>query len=389
MFKKNYLYGLLLMMIMVASCSKSDKPAPAVTQNDIATIDNKVAAFMTTYSVPGASLAISKNGKLVYRKGYGFADKETNQKVTVNDRFRVASVSKTITAVAIMKLVQDGKLTIDQKVFGTGAILGTEYGTAPYSTRVANITVKDLLHHTTGGWNNAWPQDPVFQQPAATAKELITWTLNNRTLTNDPGTSFQYSNFGYLVLGRIIEKISGKTYEQYVKESILTPIQAKNTEIAGNTLADRKPNEVKYYGQGSEATYVYTDPWKRNDAPSGWISTPTDLVRLLTAIDSSATRPDILNGATLKLMRTPNTINNYYACGIYVGAESWTPSNWYHFGSLPGTQALIFKTSTGWSVAFAINTRFTNANTSQNAFAQMLIDIVTDNSIPWQDIDQF
>ena len=82
-------------------------------------------------------------------------------------------------------------------------------------------------------------------------------------------------------------------------------------------------------------------------------------------------------------------INNYYACGIYVGAESWTPSNWYHFGSLPGTQALIFKTSTGWSVAFVINTRFTNANTSQNAFAQMLIDIVTDNSIPWQDIDQF
>ncbi len=389
MLKKNSLIGLVF-VLLVASCSKKDKPAaPVITQDDIATIDTKVANFMTTYNVPGASLAISKNGKLVYRKGYGFADKETNQKVTVNDRFRVASVSKTITAVAVMKLIQDGKLTMDQKVFGTGAILGTEYGTAPYSTRVANITVKDLLHHTTGGWSNAWPQDPAFQQPNATAKELITWTLNNRALTHDPGTSYQYSNFGYLVLGRIIEKVSGKGYEQYVKQDILAPIQATNTEIAGNTLAERKTNEVKYYGQGSEVPYVYTDPWKRNDAAAGWITTPTDLVRLLTAIDSSNTRPDILTGATLKLMRTPNTVNNAYASGMYVSAENWTPSNWYHFGSLPGTQALVFRTSTGWSVAFTINTRFTNANTSQNAFASMLISIVTDNSIMWQDIDQF
>ncbi len=387
--KKNYLIPVTLFVAAsLFGCSKKDA-SPAVIQNDIAVVDNKVTSFMSTYQAPAASLAISKNGKLIYRKAYGNADNTAGEKATVNHRFRIASISKTITAVAIMKLMQEGKLTLNQKVFGAGAILGTDYGTAAYSTNVTNITVKDLLQHTSGGWNNSYPQDPCFNNPTFNPAQLITWTLDNRPLTNAPGTSYQYSNFGYMILGRIIEKLTGKTYESYIRQDILAPLGATHTELAGNTEAERKTNEVKYYGQGSEASAVYTTPIQRNDGPMGWITTPTDLLRLMTAIDSSSTRPDILTGSTLAVMRTPGSINGYYACGIIVENDPSVGSIWYHFGSIPGTQSVVLRTATGWCISFVMNTRYTNPSQAETAMANMVQSFMFDNTIPWQSIDQF
>ncbi|RYY56513.1 MAG: class A beta-lactamase-related serine hydrolase [Chitinophagaceae bacterium] len=390
--KFHYLVYFLMIALVSGSCKKENNKEgeEPVVQTDIAAIDAKVQAFMTTYAAPGASLAISHNGKLVYRKGYGLADKTSGEKVTTDHRFRIASVSKTFTAIAIMKLVQDGKLSLSQKVFGTGSLLGTAYGAAPYSFNVASVTVRDLLRHTSGGWNNSYPGDICFTNPAMTADQLTDWALKNKPLSNTPGTTYQYSNFGYLVLARIIEKVTAKTYAAYMKESILQPLGITHTEIMGNTLADRKSGEVVYYGQGSEAANVYSDPYARNDGPMGWISTPTEMLMLFTAADSSATRPDILTASTLTAMRTPSAANQYVACGLVVENDAAAGGSiWYHFGSLPGTQSVMFRMTNGWCASFVINTRAGNGNTSQNAFAEMLLGIVADNTIAWQDIDQF
>ncbi len=145
---------LILLVALLASCKKekAENTPPPVT--DIPQVDNAVTGFMTQYNVPGVSVAITKNGKLVYAKSYGKSDQSAGTDVSNSSLFRIASVSKPVTGIAIMKLVEAGTLSLDQKVFGAGNILGTQYGTTPYGPNITNITVIQLLQHTSGGWPN-------------------------------------------------------------------------------------------------------------------------------------------------------------------------------------------------------------------------------------------
>src|SRR5690606_34591025 len=111
----------------------------------------------------------------------------------------------------IMRLLESGKLKMTDKVFGPGALLGTDYGTQPYPPYITAITVKNLLQHEAGGWDNS-SNDPAFAQSTLNVNQLISWVIDNRPLTSTPGTKSAYSNQGYLILGAIIEKLSGKSY---------------------------------------------------------------------------------------------------------------------------------------------------------------------------------
>ena len=202
-------------------------------QVDIATLDNAVKAFMDKYSVPGLSIAILKNEKLVYAKGYGVANQATGEPVTTSSLFRVASVSKSITARAALKLVDEGKLNLDQKVFGAGGILGTKYGTQPYTPQLEQITMRQLLNHTAGGdaWTSAWDPannklDPFYQKEwlGYTTDQVISATLDTRPVTQTPGSKFVYSNIGINIAGRVIENVSGIAYDRYVQNNLLKPI---------------------------------------------------------------------------------------------------------------------------------------------------------------------
>ena len=391
--KLKQLLPLALLMMLLNSCSKDDsepEPEPPVVQADIAALDTKINSWMTTSGMPGMSIAISKNGKLVYKKGYGKGDQEAVTAVTNDSRFRMASVSKLLTSAAMMKLVQNGSVTLDQKVFGAGAILGTTYGTQPYSANVQAVTVNHLLHHTSGGWGNA-SNDPAFLDINWSSTQVFNHTLNNIPLTAAPGSVFNYSNFNYMVLARIIEKISGKTYEQFVKDEILTPVGATQTTIAGKTLADRKPNEVKYYGQAGDATWAYDKmDFARSDGAMGWMGTSTDLLRFVNAVDSSSTRPDILSGATIKTMVTnsPNStgFGFNFGCGWVVEGNEW-----FWWGSLPGTFGILYRNGNGICIAALANSRLQpNPTNSLNNFINNIINYVAfDQNIPWQNIDQF
>lgn len=324
---------------------------------DIATIDQVVASFMSTYSVPGLSLAITKDENLVYVKAYGKADDAQN--ATTQNLYRLASVSKQLTSIAIMKLMDQGKITLDQKVFGAGGILGTDYGTTPYSANITSITVSQLLHHTAGGWPNDGT-DPMFTNPTMTAGQLITWTLNNRPLTTTPGSTYAYSNFGYCILGRVIEKITGTTYAAAVQSLVLQPSGVTDMAISGNTLADRITNEVKYYGQGGENPYIYNIT--RMDSHGGWLGSATDLARVLVHVDGFAGKADILTANALTVMTTPSAANANYACGWSVNSAN----NWWHQGSLPGTASEQARTVSNGKYNFVIliNTRSLSANFS-------------------------
>jgi len=174
-------------------------------------MDDVVAGFMTAHQVPGMSIAVARDGVLVHQKGYGMADRESGENVTPAHLFRIASVSKPITSVAIFHLTEQGKLKLDDPVFGPGAILGTDYGRPPYKPHVAEIRLKHLLTHTAGGWQND-DSDPMFRNTAMNHRQLITWAIDGVPLANAPGEHYAYSNFGYCVVGRIVEKVTGKPY---------------------------------------------------------------------------------------------------------------------------------------------------------------------------------
>ncbi|HYE56232.1 MAG TPA: serine hydrolase domain-containing protein, partial [Chitinophagaceae bacterium] len=296
------------------------------------------------------------------------------QRVDTSTLFRISSVSKTVTAAAIMKLMEENKLSLDSKIFGTGGILGNDFGTQPYKQYITDLTVKHCISHHVGGWGNA-SNDPTMVNQNMSANELISWILNNRPLDVAPGTAYAYSNVGFMILGRVIEKVSGLSYEQYVKQHILTPAGIKNMQIGGNTLADRKTNESKYHGSGSEDPYGYN--FVRRDANGGWIASAIDMSRLLVRMDGFPSVPDMFAPATMQKMTTPPFAFQGYACGITISGSKWS-----HSGSFPGSRSFWMRTGGGFCGVIY-------ANGSVSGLEDLLEQIIGSSDIQWPEKDLF
>ncbi|MBV4358489.1 serine hydrolase domain-containing protein [Pinibacter aurantiacus] len=352
---------LLCAIITFEACSKSDSTNNA-TSNALNSgisqqvpnlkVDSAISSFMRKYNIPGAALAISRNGKMVYLKGYGFADATSKTSVTGSSLFRITGLSKTFTAVAIMKLVEDKRLTLDTKVFGADGVLGTTYGTQPYNTNLQGITVRDLMQETTG-----WPadgEDPMYVHSDYNASQLVSWTLDNRPLTVAPGTTYLSSNFTYFLLGRIIEKITNVSYKDYVKVKVLEPCGIGDMQIAGNTKKDRKQNEVTYYGYSDEDPYGFNIA--RMDADAGWLANAQDILKFLVSTDGFTSKADLLTSASLQAITMPPAGSNY-ASGWFVNGDNWT-----NIGNLPGSSSEIVRTGGGFCWTILCNSRSTDAN---------------------------
>ena len=313
----------------------------------------KALDFMARYNVPGMAVAIARNGRLEFSAGFGSADKDAGAPVSDNSRFRIASLSKPITSTAIFSLIEAGAIRLDDRVFGEGGVLGNRYGPLR-DPRVANITVDHLLTHTGGGWPND-RHDPMFSEPRLGADKLISSTVGTRPLNTDPGTHYAYSNFGYCILGRIIETVSGQSYSAYTRQRILRPSGIKSMRIAGNRRSDRARGEVSYYAQNDGNPYGMNVA--RMDAHGGWIASAPDLVRFLTHVDRFNSVRDILKKRTVKKMTTASSTSPNYARGWGVN----TIGNWWHTGSLPGTTAVMVRTSGGFCWAALANSRVPNS----------------------------
>ena len=194
-------------------------------------MEKDVERFMSKWDIKGLSLAISRNDSLVFAKGFGWADKEREEMMEANHIMRIASASKLVTAAAIMKLVEEGKISLQSRVLGEGGILNRKDFTESIKDhRMDSITVEHLLRHEGGFTLGAG--DPMFNTvelkkakhltKAPTNDELVRIVLGRR-LGFQPGNGRRYSNFGYMLLSLVIEKVSGNNYWDYVKENILYP----------------------------------------------------------------------------------------------------------------------------------------------------------------------
>lgn len=281
-------------------------PATGKAMAVLRPVDSAVATIVTRHGIPGAALAITKDGKLVCARGYGWANLATREQVQPDTLFGIASLSKTLTAVAILKLVEQGKLNLDDRAFEILKHIRPFPG-ARVDPRLGQITVRQLLHHS-GGWDHQKSGDPVNwttqiqlkrgDRTPVPADYLIAHTMSV-PLDFDPGTDSKYSNFGYIVLGEIIAKVSGQTYEKYVRDHVLTPAGMHRTAL--------HPSGGQYY-QGEARRYIdggehELPAWqqKYSDAAGGWTASAVDMARLLTALDGSRGTP-LLNEKQFQAM---------------------------------------------------------------------------------------
>jgi CubicO group peptidase (beta-lactamase class C family) len=338
---------------MSALVSKGEQVSPAERE----AMAQVAGAFIRKFGAPALSVAIARNGQMVYEQPFGVDSLETDESLQASNLFRIASVTKPITSVAIFSLVERGKLALKDKLFGREGILGTEYGMTPYRRYVTDITVDHLLTHTCGGWQND-SSDPMFRFPAMNHAQLITWTLDNLPLFNPPGEKYAYSNFGYCILGRVIERVARQPYADYVREQILAPCGVRDMRIAGNTLKQRAPKEVVYYGQSDE------DPYRMNvtrmDSHGGWLATAADLAIFSSRVTGFGVTPGILKRETISKMVSPGPAERPSAEVKY--ARGWSVredgrGNWWHNGSLPGTTSIMVRTASGFAWAALCNTR--------------------------------
>lgn len=349
-------------------------PITGTAVPELASFDRVVTDLMRKWGIPGGSIAVVKDGRLVLARGYGYADVETKESVAPDALFRIASVSKPVTAAAVLRLAEQGRINLDARAFSLLPGLTPPPGTTP-DARLGEITIRQLLSHL-GGWDRDLSFDPMFRStqiaealgttPPADVEAVIRY-MRGQPLDFAPGSRYAYSNFGYAVLGRIIEQASGQRYDTYVADAVLRPMGITRMRLGRSLLSNRAPGEVRYYDGGGLATSVFPGggqvPWpyggfniEAMDAHGGWIASAVDLARFITAVDGMSTRPDVLRPETIELMtaRPPAVWDGsayYYAAGWLVRPQQ---GNWWHNGSLPGTSSLIVRAGNGlaWAVLF-------------------------------------
>ncbi len=361
----------------------SESPMTGIPVPSMASFDRIIPELMTKWRMPGGAVAVVKDERLVLARGYGFADQEVGQPVQPDSRFRIASLSKPITAAAILKLVEEGKLNLDARAVQMLADLQPPQG-AKVDTRIYDVTIRQLLQHA-GGWDRSKSFDPMFLSakiaravgaPApANAETLIRYMLG-QPLQFVPGTQYAYSNFGYCLLGRLIEKVSGQRYEDFVQTKVLKPIGVTRMRLGHTLLKDRAEGEVRYYDfrEAPLAQSVFPDvneavpqPYggfyiEAMDSHGGWVASTIDLMRFLTAIDGSSKRPDILHPATVHLMVSrpapPLWVGSPYYYGMgWLVRPTKGDANWWHGGSLPGTSTFMVRSYHGLAWVALFNSR--------------------------------
>lgn len=348
-------------------------------------MDARVEAVMARYGIRGASVAVMRHGRLVLAHGYGHPRNDETERTSPSTRFRLASLTKPITSVAIHRLHQEGRLSLDARVVSLLGLVPLD--ASRFDPRWNEITVRHLLCHA-GGFDRMASFDPMFAN-ARFAKEAgrriepdtldaIDAQMLTRPLDFDPGTDQAYSNYGYTLLGRVIEHVTGTSYERYVRETLLAPMGIRGIELGHELPADRPADESFYFPDADDPPRPNLFSAERELVPAsdggffmapmaahgGLIGSAVEYARFLTYVDGLPDPPDILEPQELEAMLARPDVpaeveaeeSDYYADGFdveFVDGERI----WSHTGMKPGTTSLAVRYRQGWAYVALANGR--------------------------------
>lgn len=354
----------------------SGDPVPELTA-----FDNAMHTIMTDHGMTAGQLAVTWQGRLVLAHGYTLNPGPGDVTVQPSSLMRIASLSKQITSILVNRLIEDGQLSPTDTLNEFVDLTPLEGQTM--DSRMPNITVRNLLEHTAG-FRNFGIRDPMFADPQIAdavgtglpiSQADVILAMNGVPLGSDPGTQSVYSNYGYLLLGRIIEAASGMSYEAYAR-SVFEPIGVWKMRLGRSELANRAPGEVHYFSgwtnptvmnnSGATVPYEYGGFNLENmDSHGGWIASAVEMVRIASNLDNPAAADAVLNQTSVNRMFSLPTSypppynpgNVYYAQGWQVIDFGSAHFNTWHGGSLPGTSSYIVRTWQGWDYVVNLNRR--------------------------------
>ncbi len=339
-------------------------------------IQRKIIYFMHKHELPGASMAIMRNGKVVYQRGFGYANYSRKIKVQPSNLFRIASVSKVVTATAIIKLIQDHRLSYNTKVFKFLNDLHVRPGMHrnPLIDRITVINVLRML----SGWDGdeyigfdpvfgPWPHLYAHKLKAKTpvSCKLATEFMMGMPLQAMPGTHFSYANINYCILGLLVNKAIHRPYgyqpyQQFIQMSILRPMGIHDMRIGSTTTI--LPNEVSYYATkfNNEFPYGHENILHKAYAVGGWVATASDLAKLAYGFEHliNKTSAHYLNemppGVRYKLVG--GFYPTHYAMGWFV-THRRDGYVLYTHGSFTGTRSVIVIRPDGYIISIIFNKR--------------------------------
>lgn len=340
--------------------------------NDLSSLpamDQVVDSFMNFWSLKGASLAVVRHDSLLYARGYGKADPVTP--MTPGTTLRLASVSKLLTAIGIMRLQEQGKVFLETPVFGPFGVLN-EFDRYIKDDNYYLITVGHLLRHqggfTTRGGDVMFSTQEFMQKHGLSeppTSELLVRKEVARPLEFEPGTSQEYSNFGYLLLSMIIERVSGMPYADFMQAEVFEPAGCHGFRLGGDYLQDRLPGETRYFVQPDDKPVTSFDGKYASVlrcyggnyisglyGAGGWIGSTVELARLISSIDGTGPVPDLLDPFSIRQM-TVWFDDETYGLGWL---DCRPDGEWTRTGSFAGTSALIKKYPDGEIWIFVTNT---------------------------------
>ena len=323
----------------------ADFALPHLSESElIAAVRKKIDEDVAAGRFSGAAL-VAKNGKTVFAQAYGLADREKKTPNTLKTRFRLGSMNKMFTAVATMQLVQSGKLDL-KAPFGNYL---TDY---PNKDVASKVTIEQLLTHTGGTGDIFGPEFDKRRLELKTLRDYVS-LYGQRALEFEPGSRWQYSNYGFLLLGVVIEKVSGQSYYDYVREHIFKPagMTATASEPEEQTVADRSVGYMRS-APGDWRPNTDTLPYRGTSAGGGY-STVEDLLRFATALQTHK----LLNAQYTETLTTGKVDagRGKYAYGFQDSVINGTRC-FGHGGGAPGMNGILqICPETGYVIAALAN----------------------------------
>lgn len=367
----------------------------------LAHFDDVMREYMEARSISAGSLAVARGGRIALVRGYtwGGSDVATTQETDV---FRIASLSKNIAGTAAMLLAQRGELDLDTPVQDLIDLTPLP-GNDP-DPRLGEVTVRRALQHL-GGWNRDLSGDPLWTDHSIVDETDLTLPLSEedviahvsgKGLDFAPGTEHAYSNYGYLLVSRVIAEVTGGTFEDFVVSDVLGPVDVARMR-AGRSLAQTQEGEVRYEsvhttttvldGSGDQVPSPYGGFNLENQLGNGgWVASAADLVRYCTIYDTPAQAGVLTPDSITEVFAVPEIGGGatHYGLGWYVRPAE-TGENTWHFGSMPGTHTFLAR-SNGYTVAALFNRRNEGDDLNWNEIDPLLWEAV-DATDGWPEED--
>lgn len=381
------IYSILGTTLSLCSCSGVPeilaRPVTGQFVPELASFDQFMLDLLQEHKIPGGALCISRHGKIVYARGFGWADLDQREAVAPESLFRIASISKPLTGMAIARLVEAGDLELNANPY---EYLGLTQELADAADpRLKQITIEQLLQHTVG-WDRDQTFYPMFEY-ARVAKAMgvnsppealdIIRYMSTQKLPSDPGERYAYSNFGYCILGRVIEKATGESYEDHLKK-LLAKIGISRMQIGRSLPEAQVTGEVTYYdpkrrnrrpvrAPGRKVPLPYCHDQEVMDSHGAWIASAVDLIRFANAFNDSDNCPFVSEQTYAQIFAPPHGLPghdengkvkaHYYGFGWDVRpVGSSGKANHWHGGLLSGTSTLLVRRHDGISWAILFNT---------------------------------